>query len=161
MQQITDILTSPFAPYVLIFAAFVLVNASLLSKRGLLSVHTKAVSLGIADNERDVIRQQQRWARTYLLGLEPFIKDLGREDYDDDLTLRCLDRAYIAVVEWITLNHISMDDHYIKIKQDELVSLMYSQGIKSQYRTEEFRDRMESWIRELIQGLYDIRRNHK
>ena len=160
-NKIIDLLASPNGTFLLCFAGFALFVGVLLSKRGLLSVHTKALSIGVAENERDIIRQQQRWARVFLMGLHPFIKEMGQEGYDDDLTLRCLDRATLAVFEWITLNHISLEEHYVKVKQDELINLMYSLGVKEQYRTPEFRTRMENWIRDLIAGLVSIRRNYK
>ena len=161
MQWLVDILSSPNGTFIICFACFAIFVGIILSKQGLLTIHTKAVTIGIADKERDIIRQQQRWARVFLTGLHPFIKELGKEDYDDDLTLRCLDRATLAVFEWITLNHISLEEHYVKVKQDELINLMYSLGVKEQYRTPEFRLQMEKWIKELVQGLYNIRKNYK
>lgn len=140
---------------------FAVVIGAFLSKKGLFSIHTRAVTLGVADRERDIIRLQQRRAKMFLAGLHPFIKDMGREDYDDDLTWRCLDRATLAVYEWITLNHISLDDTYVKAKQEELISLVYSLGVRQQYRTPEFRVKMEEWVRQLLQGLYDIRAHYK
>ncbi len=161
MQWLVDLINTPNGTFIVCFAGFAMVLGMLFAKKGLLSVHTNAVSIGAADREHDIIRRQQRWARTFLYGLEPFIKELGREDYSDDLTWRCLDRAYIAVIEWITFNHISADEYYVKEKQSELTSLMYSLGIKEQYRTQEFKERMEAWIKDLVQGLYNIRKNYK
>ena len=167
-ESIAKVLTSDNATdafHFLTMAVFVTLAVLLilvfLSKKGLVKLNTKHIKIGTDETERNIIRQQVEYAHTFLISLEPKIKDLGAEDYDDYLTKYCLERAYDEVVNWITFNHITRGEHYIEIRQQKLTALMYSLGIKPQYRTQEFKDRMYAWIKELIFALVDIRESFR
>ena len=68
-DTIREIAMSPNITIILSFAMAVFLIAVLLSKTGLLNIHTKVVQIGAADTEREVIRQQVQWIRSHCEGM--------------------------------------------------------------------------------------------
>lgn len=157
-ESLAKIFTSSHSLEVLLFLVIIIFMIMIFSGKGWFRFKGQKLQIGSDERERNIIKQQVETAHIFLMSLEPKIEELGKEDYDSYLTKYCLERAYDEVVNWITFNHISNEEHYISNKQLKLTSLMYSLGIKEQYRTPEFKDRMDRWIKELIQSLVEIRR---
>ena len=77
----------------------------------------------------------------------------------NDRTELILEKVYDKIVEWITYNHITENSAYIEIKQSEVCSVVYNfDDLSDEYKTPEFKTRMENWTKEVILNLIKIRK---
>lgn len=96
-EAISEILTSSNAVGVLLILGFlvivVIVTAFVLIKGNVFQVHTQTVSIGYAERERNIIRQQQDYVWQHLQEAEANLpKD---EDYDEQLGQIIIMTCYI------------------------------------------------------------------
>lgn len=154
-DAIKGVLTDTNTWQVLLFLVFLVVIVIIAGKKGLLSVKAKGIRLGTDETERNIIRQQTEWAYLYIMSLQSKIETDG--DYNGYFTKYILERIYDKTVEWITFNHLHTKNAYIEIKQEEVCALVYSLGVKDEFKTPEFKKRMCNWVRELIEHLVQIR----
>lgn len=158
-ETIHDVLISPNVTIVLVFVAFVAVIGWFLTKSGFLSVHTDNVSLGAANKEREIIRQQVEWVRLHFEAMEAQLnKD---EDYDSWRGRYVAERLFDEYVNWITFNHLNMSSAYVEIKQDKVVNLVRSLTIKDEYHSEEFEQMLRDDTKNSIEKLIQIRNVYK
>lgn len=154
-DAIKGVLTDTNTWQVLLFLVFLVVIVIIAGKKGLLSVKAKGIRLGTDETERNIIRQQTEWAYLYIMSLQSKIETDGT--YNGYFTKYILERIYDKTVEWITFNHLHTKNAYIEIKQEEVCALVYSLGVKDEFKTPEFKKRMCNWVRELIEHLVQIR----
>lgn len=158
-NTIRDVLMSPNATIILVFALFVIVIGLILSKTGLLNIHTKFVQIGAADKERNVIRQQVEWIRLHCESME---SQLPRsEGYNPWRGRYIAERVYDEYVDWITFNHLTTERSYVEIKQDKIVNLVHSLVEKDEFRTREFDELLRKDTKEAIEKLVQIRDVYK
>ena len=158
-ETVEHVLVSSNAAIVLIFLAFIAVIAVILAKKGILNIHTSAVQLGAADQERDIIRQQLEWTRVDLEGVESSMPK--PEGYNQWLGKYVVEAVYDEYVDWITFNHINASPAYVEIKQDKLVSLIRKLVSRDEFRTPEFEDMIREDTRQCIEKLIQIRKVYK
>lgn len=158
-QTIREISMSPNITIILSFGMAVVLIAVILSKTGLLNIHTKNVQIGAADVEREVIRQQVQWIRLHCEGLESKLE--RPPDYNQWRGKYIAERVFDEYVEWITFNHLSTDSAYVEIKQDKIVSLVGSLVEKEEFRTQEFEEMLKKDTKEAIGKLVQIRKVYK
>ena len=154
-ETIRDVLMSPNVTVILVFLAFVFVLAIVLSKTGLLNIHTNVVQIGAAIQERNIIRQQIEWVKLHCEGMESQLPK--PEGYDTWRGRYILERVYDEYVTWITFNHISTDSTYVEIKQDRIVNLVESLVEREEFKTKEFEKMLRDDTREAIEKLVQIR----
>lgn len=155
-----DVLTSPNAWMFLLFLVFCLFVLTRMAKAGLISFKGKGIRLGSDEKELTIIRNQTQWAYLFLMSLKGKLVEMEeptRKDYFADVVL---EKIYDKVVEWITYNHINDKQTYIEIKQSEVRCIVYSLPIQQQYKTPEFEIRMNSWVKEIILNLINIRKEY-
>lgn len=158
-ETVEHILVSSNAAIVLIFLAFIAVIAVILARKGILNIHTSAVQLGAADQERDIIRQQLEWVRVHLEGVESSMSK--PEGYNQWLGKYVVEAVYDEYVDWITFNHINASPAYVEIKQDKLVSLIRKLVTRDEFKTPEFEDMIREDTRQCIEKLIQIRKVYK
>lgn len=154
-RAIEHVLTSPNATFILLFVVFILVVGWILSKTGLLNIHTKAVTIGAANKEREVIRQQVEWIKYHYDGLEASLPK--PKDYDEWRGKFITEKVYDEYVDWITFNHISTSDSYVEVKQDKIVNLVRKYTVKEEFKSKEFEDMLRKDVKECIERLVQIR----
>ncbi len=158
-EAIRDITLSSNAIIVIGFLVFILILGVALSKTGLLSIHTEAVSVGAADRERNIMRQQLEWARMHFQDMEqtmdkPSLYNEWRGKY-------IAERVFDEYVEWIAFNHFSKSPAYIEIKQDKIIALVRSLTILDYFHSEEFENYMREDTKRSILQLIKIREVYK
>jgi len=158
-QTIEHLLMSPNATIILVFLAFAIIIGLVLSKTGLLNIHTDTVSLGAANKEREIIRQQVEWVRLHCEGAESAMKK--PEEYDSWKGKYIAEMVYDEYVEWITFNHLSTSSAYIEIKQDKIVNLVHSLTQNPAFHTKEFEDQLREDTKQSIEKLVQIRGVYK
>ena len=155
-DTIREIATSPNITIILSFTLVALILGVILSKSGLLNIHTKVVQIGAADTEREVIRQQIQWIRLHCDGMEG---QLAKPDgYNEWRGRYIVERVFDEYVEWITFNHLSTDSAYIEIKQDRIVNLVGSLTEKQEFKDAGFEDFLKKDTKLAIEKLVQIRR---
>ena len=156
-ESIKDILVSPNASMLMGFLLIMMVIISVLSRRGILSINTKGLTLGADVQERDIIRQQVEWTHCYIAGLYAYIQPMSNNTYNGYFTKFILEIVYSEIVDWITFNHIKIDSDYISIKQAKIKAIVYSYEIDPVFRTPKFEKQIDAWTEEVIRKLAAIR----
>lgn len=158
MQWLVDLINSPNAPLALCIILLVFFVGVTLSKRGLLGIHTKYVTLGAVSKEEAIKEQQMDNAYLFIMALAQKI-DAGAPDVNKWKTRCILEMIYDEVVRWVVHNHIREDEVYVAAKQQILRNIVYNvQDIQELFKTREFAERMDKWTAELINMLVRIRK---
>lgn len=155
-ETIKDVLTSGNAWFILIFLAVVIVIGLILGRIGLIKVNTKHVQIGNEQKQRELVRRQVETAYTFVMSLEGKIITEGSM-YDRYLTKYILERVYDKVIEWIIFNHITTNQLYVQDKQENIENLVYTMVVDDDFKTPEFKRRMDNWVRELIEQLVQVK----
>lgn len=155
-ETIKDVLTSGNAWFILIFLVVVIVIGLILGRIGLIKVNTKHVQIGNEQTQRELVRRQVETAYTFVMSLEGKIITEG-SPYDRYLTKYILERVYDKVIEWIIFNHITTNQLYVQDKQDNIENLVYTMVVDDDFKTPEFKRRMDNWVRELIEQLVQVK----
>ena len=159
-ESITTTLTSTNGPKLLITIAIliliIIVMAIKLGKSGLLNIHTKHINIGNKISERELIRRQIEVAHEFIMSIEGKLTN-DNNRYNSYFTKYILERVYDKVIEWIMFNHITVNQLYIQDKQDTILNLIYAQPINDDFKTPEFKVRVENWVKELIERLVNIK----
>ena len=156
-EAIGNVLSGSNASLVLIFLFLITIIASVLSRKGILSITTKGLTLGADIRERDIIRQQVDWTHSFVTGLYATIQPMTDGKYNGYYTRFILEMCYSEIVDWITFNHIKLDSDYISVKQTRIKSIVYSLDIDPQFKTPKFEKQIDSWVEEIIKKLSTIR----
>ena len=161
--SIENILISKNALQTIVGVLVIVAIISLMIKTGMIRIKTKHVEVGVrrsaSDTERAIIREQCDFTHIYLMGLISKIKKITPDLlYDGYFTKYILEVAYDEFVKWITFNHIEDSEEYISTKQQKMCSLIYSMGVRDEFKTAEFQQRMSNWVEEIIKELVRIRR---
>ena len=160
-ETIGNVLTSPNAGVVMAALLILVVLLSVLSRRGILSINTKGLTLGADIRERDIIRQQVEWVHCFVAGLYSTIQPMTDNRFNGYFTRFILEVCYSEIVDWITFNHITLDSDYISIKQAKIKSIVYSYDIDANFKTPKFEKQIDAWVEEIIKKLATIREVYK
>lgn len=154
-QAISEVVRSPNVSIVVILVIFLVLLGVIMSKAGMLNIHTEAVQIGVETRERDIMRQQVEWTRMHFEEMENLMEK--PEGYNPWRGKYIAERVYDEYVEWIMLNHFSKSPAYIEIKQDKVVAIVNKYTEMEYFHTREF----EQWLRDdtkkCIEKLIQIR----
>jgi len=156
-ETISNVLTSANASMIMASLLILVVIISVLSRRGILSINTKSLTLGADVQERDIIRQQIEWSHTYIAGLYSYIQPMTDNRYNGYFTKFILEMVFAEVVNWISFNHIKLDSDYISVKQASIKYIVFSYDIDPVFRSTKFEKQIDAWVEELIKKLCTIR----
>lgn len=159
-EALEGILNGSNTAVILGFVLIVFVVLVLLIKHGYIRIQTKALKIGDeSERERSIVQQQIDQAHLYIMALENKILKLQPESKNTNYFAKwALERVFDEVVQWITFNNISSDDAYVHVKQMKICSLIYSLNPGDAFKTPEFKQRVNNWVKELIIMLIDIRK---
>lgn len=155
-ESISTVLTSANAGKVLFFLSAVLIFSAGLIVSGRVTIKTRHIRIGRAEQEREIIRRQVEAAHEFILSIAGKI-DADTTEYNGYFTKYILERVYDKVIEWVMFNHISNSPMYVQDKQDTICNLVYTFAIREEFKTPEFKKRMCAWTQELITRLVQIR----
>lgn len=127
-----------------------------LGKKGMVKVNTKFVQIGNELTQRELIRRQVETAHTYIMSLYGKIS-ADESVYKGYFTKYILERVYDKVIEWIIFNHITTNQLYVQDKQESICNLVYMLEVADEFKTPEFKRRIENWVRELIEQLVNVK----
>lgn len=159
-EAIVNVLTSENALMILIFILIFAVVLYVMSKKGIVAVNTGKVRIGRDEQELTIVRNQSQFAYLYIMAIKgKILEDDATEQQMDKVDL-ILEKIYDKVVDWIHYNHISDTGMYIEIKKEEIKNMVYGFPITEEYKTPEFKNRMEGWVEELILNLLKVRKEY-
>ena len=159
-EAIVNVLTSENALMILIFTFIFSIALYIMSKKGVVAVNTGKVRIGRDEQELTIVRNQSQFAYLYIMAIKgKILEDNATEQQIDKVDL-ILEKIYDKVVDWIHYNHISDTGMYIEIKKEEIKNMVYGFPIKEEYKTPEFKNRMEGWVEELILNLLKVRKEY-
>ena len=159
-EAIVNVLTSENALMILIFTLIFSIALYIMSKKGVVAVNTGKVRIGRDEQELTIVRNQSQFAYLYIMAIKgKILEDNATEQQIDKVDL-ILEKIYDKVVDWIHYNHISDTGMYIEIKKEEIKNMVYGFPIKEEYKTPEFKNRMEGWVEELILNLLKVRKEY-
>lgn len=156
-ETIRAVLLSPNATMVMASLLILIVIISVLSRKGILSINTKGLTLGADVQERDIIRQQTEWAHSYIAGLYSAIQPMTDNRHGGFKTKFILEVVYAQVVDWIVLNHIKLNSDYVSVKQAQVKATVYGFDVDTVFKSKQFEKQMDAWTEELIKKLATIR----
>ena len=154
-DAIRDISTSQSSWMFFLFLVFLCIIVWILSRAGLLQVHTDKLQLGAATGEREIIRQQVEWTRLHYEGLENSMAK--PEGYDRWRGKYVAERLIDEVVDWIVYNHINDSKQYIEIKQDKIINILRKYTVMEEFASDEFEESMREDTEKCIKKLIQIR----
>lgn len=162
-EAIANVLTSANALQTIIGLVLVFLLVVIMVKSGMIRIRTKHLQVGrsrsATDTERTIIREQCDFTHVYLQGLVSKIQQVTPDLlYNGYFTKYILEVVYDEFVRWITFNHVEDSEEYITTKQRKISSLVYSMGVREEFKTPEFNKRMQNWVAEIIRELVRIRR---
>ena len=159
-EAIVNVLTSENALMILIFTFIFSIALYIMSKKGVVAVNTGKVRIGRDEQELTIVRNQSQFAYLYIMAIKgKILEDNATEQQIDKVDL-ILEKIYDKVVDWIHYNHISDTGMYIEIKKEEIKNMVYGFPITEEYKTPEFKNRMEGWVEELILNLLKVRKEY-
>lgn len=158
-DTIKELLLSPNATIILTFLIFVIIVGWILTKSGMLTVHTENVTIGAANAEREIIRQQVEWTKLHFEAMEAQLEK--GDDYDAWRSKYVAECLYDEFVNWITFNHLNTSSAYIEVKQDKIINLLHSLPIRDEFRTQEFEEFLREDTKTSIEKLIRIRNVYK
>ena len=159
-EAIVNVLTSENALMILVFILIFAIVLYVMGKKGIVAVNTGKVRIGRDEQELTIVRNQSQFAYLYIMAIKgKILEDNATEQQIDKVDL-ILEKIYDKVVDWIHYNHISDTGMYIEIKKEEIKNMVYGFPIKEEYKTPEFKNRMEGWVEELILNLLKVRKEY-
>lgn len=159
-EAIVNILTSENALMILIFVLIFSIALYVMSKKGIVAVNTGKVRIGRDEQELTIVRNQSQFAYLYIMAIKGKILEDDASEAQVNKVDLILEKVYDKVVDWIHYNHISDTGMYIEIKKEEIKNMVYGFPIKEEYKTPEFKNRMEGWVEELILNLLKVRKEY-
>lgn len=155
-DALKEILTSSNSLQILIFVTLLILLSVLLIRGNYLRIRTQHLKIGTDETERAILRQQIEYSYQYITGLYGLIKS-KYPDFDTIKTKYILETVYDEVVNWISFNHISKSEIYIMVKQEKIRGLIFEMDVAEEVKSIEFKEQMNSWTKEIINRLVDIR----
>lgn len=141
---------------ILVFALLVIIIVTMLVKGNYVKVDTSVVKIGANEQERSVLRQQSEWTYQYVSGLYGQILTIFPH-LNKDKTKYILECIYDEIIVWIMFNHITRSDMYVMVKQEKLISIVSGMDVDPAILSDEFKKKMNTWTKEIINRLVDIR----
>lgn len=159
-EAVKEVLTSPNAWMFLLFLVFAIFILVKMSKSGLISFKGKGLRIGSDERELTIVRNQTQWAHLYIMSIKGKLIDENSSELTRAICENILEKVYDKIIEWITFNHINSSNSYVEIKQSEIKCLVYSLVVSEEFKTPEFENRMNGWVREVILNLINIRKEY-
>ena len=131
-----------------------------MSKTGLISFKGKGLRIGSDEKELTIVRNQIQWAHLYIMSRKGKLINENSSEFTKIICENILEKVYDKVIEWITFNHINSSNTYVEIKQSEIKCLVYSLVVSETFKTPEFEQRMNGWVKEVILNLITIRKEY-
>jgi hypothetical protein len=155
-QAVSEILTSSNIVPLLIGIGVVLLVLTILVKKGYISLDLKGVKIGIAENERKIMRQQMEYCSHICT---TFIDQQQLPpDCDTYRIMWVNELLFDEMCKWICYNHISDDRFYIENKQEIIWSIIVANTEKDFFHSDGLKKVVTDEVERIIKHLVEIRK---
>lgn len=161
-EAITSIATQGNISVLICVAALAVV----LVKTGTLHIKTDKLRLGADDtraNEREILRNQTKFLNAYLQAKTDSINAWFKQrnlPYSELRTELMVERIIDEVTSWCIFNHISSSAEYVKWRTSSVRAVVERSSEYFYGYTDDFASLYTPWIKELIEYLTQIRKQH-
>lgn len=155
-SALQEILTSNnFWKTVIGIGALVILLAVLV-KKGLISFKGHGLSVGSAENERVIVRQQIEFCKTQTETMANYIIS-SYEDADEWRIKYICELVYDIWIEAISYNHITKDSFYIQNKFEKVWAVILKETFTEIFSSEEFKKIVFDECKKVVERLVDIK----
>lgn len=143
--------------YGVVLLLIIVIVGYILLRTGRLSVNTKHVKVGeVQEKEREVLRNQLDYVHSYAESVctrtpHPQDVDQWKMKYIIGCVCNVLEKAIIY-------NHLSLDDRYLKVKQELVYTTVLRHTDREYCKTQEFRDLCDQYVKDVISECIEIRK---
>ena len=155
-QAIQEVLTSDnFWKSVIGIGALIILFAVLVKKQ-LISFKGHGLSVGTAESERAIVRQQIEYVRTQAeIMSNQLINTFGDAD---EWRIRYICELIEDVwIDAISFNHLTRDSFYVENKFDKVWSIILRETVTEQFRNDKFKERIMNVCKEVVDKLVSIK----
>lgn len=155
-EAFSNVLTSANLVPLLIGIGVVLLVLTILVKKGYVSLDYKGVKVGIAENERKIMRQQMEYCSHICT---TFIDQQNLPpDCDTYRIMWVNELLFDEMNKWICYNHISDDKFYIENKQEIIWAIIVANTEKDFFHSDELKKLVFDEVDRIIKHLVEIRK---
>lgn len=155
-SALQEILTSNnFWKTVIGIVALVILFAVLVKKR-LISFKGHGLSVGTAESERAIVRQQIEFCKTQTETMANQLID-QHKDADEWRIRYICELVYDIWIETISYNHITKDSFYIQNKFEKVWSIILKESFTESFSNDEFKKVVFEECKKVIERLVDIK----
>lgn len=151
-ESIKEVLTSENFLQTAVGVGALIVIIAVLAKRGLLSFKGKGLTIGTAESERTIVRNQIEYCKTQTENLTSQL--IAHFNTVDEWRIRYVSELVFDIwVESISYNHITKDDFYVKNKFDKIWAVLQKEGMDD----ENIKQHIEAECKKVVERLVDIK----
>lgn len=151
-ESIKEVLTSENFLQTAVGVGALIVIIAVLAKRGLLSFKGKGLTIGTAESERTIVRNQIEYCKTQTENLTSQL--IEHFNTVDEWRIRYVSELVFDVwVESISYNNITKDDFYVKNKFDKIWAVLQKEGMDD----ESIKQHIEAECKKVVERLVDIK----
>ena len=151
-ESIKEVLVSENFLQTVVGVGALIIILAVLAKRGLLSFKGKGLTIGTAESERTIVRNQIEFCKTWTENLTS--KMMAHFNTVDEWRIRYTSElVFDILIEMVSFNHITKDDFYIKNKFDKVWAVFQKEGMDD----ESIKQYIESECKKVVERLVDIK----
>lgn len=155
-EAATVILTSPSSIPILIGLGVLILLIIFLIKKGYISLDLKGIKVGVAENERRIMRQQMEYCS---LICTTFINQQKLPPECDEFHVKWVNELlFDEMVKWVCYNHITDDRFYIENKQEIIWAIIVSNTEKDFFHSDQLKKAVTDEVERIIKHLVEIRK---
>lgn len=156
MDWLTTLLTSDNFWKAALSTSALVILLGVLAKKGLIAYKGKGLSVGSADSERTIVRQQIEYTKT---AVEIMTNQLitAFESADEWRVRYICELIYDVYIEAISFNHITKDSFYIETKADKIWAIIQRETVTENFKNDEFKRTVYNECKKVIEKLVDIK----
>lgn len=163
MDWLATVLTSKNFVYIAIFVFILIFVFAWFSKKGLIRIHSKIVSVGLDERERLIIGRQIESVEAKLNGYFALMinENRGREDFVEWKCIVSKELVFDVFIKSIYMNHISADDFYCWTKVEQMWALIQQYQLSQRFTTPEFKEEIFKFCKEVFKNLVELRKYYE
>lgn len=154
---IGNIFANPISTSILIVGILaIIVVLAILAKKGIISFKSKGFSIGSAESERTIVRQQIEYCETAVaLMTDKLIATF--KDADEWRIRYICELIYDVWISAVSFNHITKDKFYIESKAMKVWAIIQRETSTDPFKSEDFRKMVYDECSKVINQLVDIK----
>lgn len=155
-DAISGVLTSDNFWKAVVGIGALIILLAVLAKKGLISFRGHGLSVGTAENERTIVRNQIEFCKTQTETMANKLIDLYKDADEWRIKYIC-ELVFDVWVEAISYNHITKDSFYIQNKFEKIWAIILRETFTERFSSEDFQKVVFEESKKVIERLVDIK----